>query len=851
MYQVNAEYDSDDSDESTERQVIFLGSVHSLIKRASTCGFCALVVDAATRLARHWRLAKEEQDNDKDEETDDDEDEETDDDEDDDEDEETDDDEDEETDGGEDGEPGDGGDEEPDDGKYKEQSSALTIAEEELEDDESKEPGDDKNEESDDDASPNILPTLADSSSIKCSLEPHFFCTLYNVLYDGKVRKSLRVHRLQVEFCPWPGPSFVQINLQACWDDKDGGFVKGSGREFSSLVDTDRVRGWLQQCESHHGDRCGEPEWLSSSEAPEFLKVIDVDKRCIVDAPPNCRYLALSYVWGKPPPEQDAQLCRSTTTANIGQLRKEGGMSPASLPRTIRDAMTLTASLGERYLWVDAFCITQDDVQEVVKLTAKMDLVYACALMTIIAAAGEHGDAGLPGVTEGSREVIQGRVKITENLSVMQTAMQGIGRNLKDSKWNSRGWTFQERLLSRRVLMFTEDQIFWNCETSTWGEETILEPEEPECWVLASNLECNSDSGYENETKFTLDALSSYIRHYSSRALTYQSDFLPAFLAVVRRVEYRTSENFHWGLTCTRFDQSLAWYGGDGRRTERYRIALDGGIIHQVPYPSWSWLGWIGGIIGIPYYHEELYKDTLSGKSRSELDIYMLMSDGSVREITGMSTPPTDSDAQSGDQGPTLDPPNDSPVKQWKGATKVEGPITINFTKSNSLVMKSVNLSLSGSRNGSESTESSRAVHLPVHDTGCLVFWTSHAKLLTWRTSNGYRLSVLIDNDVLRIRAFLSGLNEDDDLPESDENVSDSNDTKYIRNAGKRAVWKSARWIDYIVISRRYTRTDRLNLLMVEWTDAERNVARRIGTAIIPEEDWVRQEREWKLVILK
>lgn len=86
--------------------------------------------------------------------------------------------------------------------------------------------------------------------------------------------------------------------------------------------------------------------------------------------------------------------------------------------------MALVVGLGERYLWVDALCITQDNRLEVTRLVKKMDLVYGGALATFIAAAGVDAEAGLPGIREGSRAVMDDRVKVRQNLSLVQTAPQ-------------------------------------------------------------------------------------------------------------------------------------------------------------------------------------------------------------------------------------------------------------------------------------------------------------------------------------------------------------------------------------------------------------------------------------------
>lgn len=68
------------------------------------------------------------------------------------------------------------------------------------------------------------------------------------------------------------------------------------------------------------------------------------------------------------------------------------------LPKTIADSLRLVSKLKERYLWVDALCIVQDDDLELVEQTAQMDLVYAKALFTVVVAVGTNADGGLPGL---------------------------------------------------------------------------------------------------------------------------------------------------------------------------------------------------------------------------------------------------------------------------------------------------------------------------------------------------------------------------------------------------------------------------------------------------------------------
>jgi hypothetical protein len=61
----------------------------------------------------------------------------------------------------------------------------------------------------------------------------------------------------------------------------------------------------------------------------------------------------------------------------VQSLSAKGGLDNLDVPATIRDAMTVIEAVGEWYLWVDAFCIVQDDVKELMDQVAQMDSIYA------------------------------------------------------------------------------------------------------------------------------------------------------------------------------------------------------------------------------------------------------------------------------------------------------------------------------------------------------------------------------------------------------------------------------------------------------------------------------------------
>lgn len=118
--------------------------------------------------------------------------------------------------------------------------------------------------------------------------------------------------------------------------------------------------------------------------AVSFLRLIDVQRQCIVKAPRKCRYMALSYVWGG---TQELQLTRKSHM----EFERPNGLSMGDkrLPRTIADAMLLVSRFDERYLWADSLCIIQDDAENKHDQIALMDVIYQEAILTIVAVSGK------------------------------------------------------------------------------------------------------------------------------------------------------------------------------------------------------------------------------------------------------------------------------------------------------------------------------------------------------------------------------------------------------------------------------------------------------------------------------
>ncbi|KAK4947988.1 hypothetical protein LTR10_013041 [Elasticomyces elasticus] len=339
------------------------------------------------------------------------------------------------------------------------------------------------------------------------------------------------------------------------------------GRRITShdLLDPQIIRKWLHRCETTHGEECEEslvhPDLLG---APKHIfRAIDVDNMCIVEVPQSTRYVALSYLWGK------GFIQLFTTSHNLAKLSQPGALEKEKLPRTIKDTIKLTKMLGERYLWTDSLALLHDS-----GFQYHDDWVYARAALTVVAGSGKDANAGLPGVRKESRTFHQDIEEVTPGLRLMVSHL--AEDYISTSQWDSRAWTFQERMLSRRCLLFVNGRIYYQCRRTTFCEDMEMPPSNG--WSLDS---IDMPTRIFREKPFV--QFTSAVELYTRRELTNPMDILNAFEGVQLVLEKRIGARIYYGALEPMMNTSLIW-----ESTKR--------LIRRPGFPSWSWSGWIGEI---------------------------------------------------------------------------------------------------------------------------------------------------------------------------------------------------------------------------------------------------------------
>jgi hypothetical protein len=112
-------------------------------------------------------------------------------------------------------------------------------------------------------------------------------------------------------------------------------------------IDFDILKGWISYCEERHTETCGAKDYASLP----YLYVIDCASMRVIrlNGPVQDRYIALSYVWGKP--------AKKSSDSDNDKPSFSSGRLPNNLPNTIKDAITVIKKLDCRYLWVAPLCI--------------------------------------------------------------------------------------------------------------------------------------------------------------------------------------------------------------------------------------------------------------------------------------------------------------------------------------------------------------------------------------------------------------------------------------------------------------------------------------------------------------
>ena len=328
-------------------------------------------------------------------------------------------------------------------------------------------------------------------------------------------------------------------------------------------------------------------------------------------------YITLSHVWGK------AQII-TTTTSTLAERME--GIAMESLSNTFRDAVEVARQINVRYLWIDSLCIIQNDLADWEKESAKMGSYYSNALFNIAAVSSSDGSGGLftsrnprqiapcpITVVFPSKDSIRDGKKIEGFLrasSGWDPVLQVAGFQ-RPPLWQ-RAWVLQERLLSTRLLMFSNMQMSWKCRQEEASESVpegsqrhtdmtstdemlrlvlmglkkfplkaqVIEPE-----IVVPEREGEEEHtvhAYGTEELIRVyNAWYDLVSLYTKCELTVASDIFPAISGIASCIASATQDRYVAGLWIRDIHRGLVWSAPDS--------TISKPDLRQYRAPSWSW----------------------------------------------------------------------------------------------------------------------------------------------------------------------------------------------------------------------------------------------------------------------
>lgn len=425
-------------------------------------------------------------------------------------------------------------------------------------------------------------------------------CHIYEPFPTSGAMAEKLVVRFHYSMEPLPG--------KASWSGKHSGYqcdinshseYRNPIREDTSSSQTyKQIEAWLETCDEGH-QQCQEA--VGSQCLPTRLIYLDQSIDLARDNPSgflprlvstkgmevsNTKYIALSYRWPDEFPDE-AKSTRSTVPSHMK------GLNVSILPLSFNDLFQVAAGLKIQYVWIDSLCIIQDDPEDWNREAALMSQIYRNAYLTVtISVSQDLAEKRLFCQGEAAKTLSQRLVCPLEDGSSQEVLlMKYQEEKFEDSPLLLRGWCFQEREISRRILHYTKNQVLWECRALQASESLPNGPTS-----LQKLITYNWDKRMldrELGPEKINEAWRRAVEDYSSRNFTKDSDKLPALAGLAATIHDRKLKNCRYlaGIWEDDILRGLAWvprrYDYEEKSFGRYRDYIA---------PTWSWASVTGPV---------------------------------------------------------------------------------------------------------------------------------------------------------------------------------------------------------------------------------------------------------------
>ncbi|KAI0162344.1 heterokaryon incompatibility protein-domain-containing protein [Xylariaceae sp. FL1272] len=360
---------------------------------------------------------------------------------------------------------------------------------------------------------------------------------------------------------------------------------------------------WLSYCERNH-ERCRQ----SQSTPPTMpTRLIDLGESSS-EAPPKLhvtnggtgRYIALSYSWGEGV-RHKVQLKTSTMES------LKIAIPESSMTRTHQECLQVARMLGYRYVWIDAFGIIQDDKDDWAKESVKIADVYGNAHLTIVAGRSDNSLDGFiknDGFSMSLPPIAIPYSTLGDATEDGAECYLALRRSSSFGPITKRAWCFQELKLSRRLLIYGKEQMFFECreqKNNENGTYIFHRWQGKRYFDLSVNFGLNSDITREE----VLERWYAITYEYSLREVFDPTDNFATMAGIAARFQRALGCRFLAGLWESDMLAGLMWksrrvyYTPGGKLPLARPVAVKGPQKgkHITRAPSWSWLSLLGPIM--------------------------------------------------------------------------------------------------------------------------------------------------------------------------------------------------------------------------------------------------------------
>lgn len=351
--------------------------------------------------------------------------------------------------------------------------------------------------------------------------------------------------------------------------------------------------------------------------------------------PRGSRYAALSYCWGEYKP-----VCMTT---QLDATRRDDNLRSIQwdeLPRTFQDAVKFTLALGIEYLWIDSICIVQGDSKDWIREAPTMNAVYKNSYVTLAALCGDDSRHGLLTSSMEALSSPVAQLRTAESIHVLYTRPPHYldfviqDHTIKATEHGchypllSRAWTYQERIVSTRVIFFTESEMIYQCQCNVTCEcgatrhyyrdkETLAGLNKSLIALTTKRISKSSQASTSSAKSQSIGLPGSksaahiwrhaVVKDYSRLNITESRDRLPAIGAIAEQFQgIRPDEEYLAGLWSASLLEDLMWICDSGK-FKRQGLSRKENLARHNGLPTWAW-GSVRSPVTYRWRVEEVHK---------------------------------------------------------------------------------------------------------------------------------------------------------------------------------------------------------------------------------------------------